>query len=88
MNVVLGNKNVALIAGKTDDNGYMIKMQRCSRELTVEMINSGEWKNYIDNSACVLEFKNIEGLNSLIKLCKYIKALMLEELEEGENYNG
>lgn len=79
MDIIFGDKRIVIDAGKTKDGRYICILQRVSEEIDQEKLDSGEWKNYIDNSPAVLEFKNIQSLNKLITALKFLKRCMTEE---------
>ena len=50
MEVIFGEKRVVIDAGITKDGQYVCRLQRVSKEMTQEDLDSGQWKKYIDNS--------------------------------------
>ena len=86
MEVIFGEKRVVIDAGITKDGQYVCKLQRVSKEMTQEDLDSGQWKKYIDNSPAILIFQDIKGLNKLIDSLKFLKRCMyddaLEKLEK------
>lgn len=78
MEVVFGDMNVAMVAGQTKEGKWICRFQRCSKKLTQEMLDSGEYKKYINNSPCILEFKDTKSLNSVLTLLHQLKRMMIE----------
>ena len=79
MEVVFGDKNLVMTAGKTKNGEYVVKLQRISITATPDILENEEWKKYINNSPCILTFKTLEGLRQFIRLLKYLKQIMIED---------
>ena len=79
MDVIFGRKNVVIECGKTKSGKWVCKFQRISKEAAYDMLETDEWKKYIDNSPCILTFETISSLNTVIKALKDMKKLMIED---------
>lgn len=78
MEVVFGQGNVIIEAGKTKAGEWVCKFQRISKKATYQMLENDEWKKYIDNSPCILKFETVTGINQVIKSLTDLKKIMIE----------
>ena len=78
MEVVFGQGNVIIEAGRTNAGEWVCKFQRISKKATYDMIQTDEWKKYIDNSPCILKFETVTSINQVIKSLTDLKKIMVE----------
>lgn len=78
MEVVFGQNNVIIEAGRTNAGEWICKFQRINRKATYEMLEDDEWKKYINNSSCILKFETLTSIRQVIKSLKQLEKLMME----------
>ena len=78
MEVVFGDMNVIMEAGRSKDGDWVCKFQRISEPATYNMLETGEWKKLANNSPCFLTFKTVTSINQVIKILNELKKMMIE----------
>lgn len=78
MEVVFGQGNVIIEAGRTNAGEWICKFQRIDRKATYQMLENDEWKKYINNSPCILKFETVTSINQVIKSLTGLKKIMIE----------
>lgn len=82
MTVEFGNKNVIIKGGKTKEGEWVCSFQRISKEADKSLLKNDEWKKYINDSPCILKFKDIKSLDEVRSVFSDLRRMMTQEIIE------